>query len=147
MSVDGSGVRRLAERAREPAWSPDGGRILFASDRDENGSLSYGDRVFYANELYAMDPDGSDPRRLTRTRSRNERQPSWAPGGASIAWQVGRQYENAEAVVVVWANADGSCARLLFGDPGRDARPWHAAPTWRPGRGVVNRTDCARRRP
>ncbi|NIM52761.1 MAG: hypothetical protein GTO22_26535, partial [Gemmatimonadales bacterium] len=38
---------------REPAWSPDGTRIAFASNRDGN------------YEIYVMDADGSNPVRLT----------------------------------------------------------------------------------
>ena len=131
MSPDGSGARKLAERARDPAFSPHGGRIAFASDRDENGSLNYGDRIFYANELYVMDADGSRPRRLTRTRARNELQPAWMPGGARLAYQRGKDFQNAEVTTVVQANADGSCPRAILA--GRPRGPWYAAPAWRPG--------------
>ena len=127
---DGSSSRRLADRGADPAFSPDGRRIAFASDRDENGELSYGDRVFFANELYVMDADGSDPRRLTRTSGLNELQPSWLPSGARIAYQRGRAFAKAEGTVLMQANADGTCARAILADPGLD--PWYAAPVWRP---------------
>ncbi len=57
---DGQGLRRvtnsrLADYA--PIWSPDGRRILFASNRD-------GD-----DPLYFMDASGRNVRRLTRNRS------------------------------------------------------------------------------
>jgi Tol biopolymer transport system component len=134
MRPDGSEARKLAARSRDPVFSPDGRRIAFVCDRDENGSLSYGDRTFFANELYVMDADGSRPRRLTRTRAENELQPAWLPGGARIAYQRGRGFQNAEATVVMQANVDGSGSRLVFPNPGSDAWPWHAAPAWRPGR-------------
>jgi Tol biopolymer transport system component len=67
MRPDGSHAQRLARRSVDPAFSPDGRRIAFASDRDENGELSYGDRVLVANELYVMNAHGSHQRRLTRT--------------------------------------------------------------------------------
>ena len=38
MRPDGSDARKLAGRSEDPAFSPDGRRIAFASDRDENGS-------------------------------------------------------------------------------------------------------------
>lgn len=134
MRPDGSGQEKRAERSRDPAFSPDGRRIAFASDRDENGSLSYGDRTFFANELYLMNRDGSGPRRLTRTRALNERQPSWLPSGARIAYQRGESFQNGEATVIVEANADGSCARTLLGSRRPAiASPRYAAPTWRPG--------------
>jgi Tol biopolymer transport system component len=131
MRSDGSEARRLAERSADPVFSPDGRRIAFVSDRDEHGELSYGDQVFFANELYVMDADGSSPRRLTRTRALNEGQPSWLPSGARIAYQRGRAFQDAEGTVVIQANADGSCARAVLADPRLDR--WYAAPVWRPG--------------
>jgi Tol biopolymer transport system component len=131
MRPDGSEARRLARRSADPAFSPDGRQIAFASDRDENGDLSYGDRVFFANELYVMGADGSDPRRLTRTPARNELHPSWLPSGARIAYQRGRVIDNAEGTVVMQANADGSCPRPVLANPRLDV--WYAAPVWRPG--------------
>jgi Tol biopolymer transport system component len=130
---DGDGTRKIAERSQDPAFSSDGRRIAFSSDRDENGSLSYGDRTFFASELYVMASDGSEPQRLTRTRSLNERQPSWLPSGKRLAYQRGQTYQNAEATLVMQANPDGTCARAVFPNPGPDRRPWYAAPEWRPG--------------
>jgi Tol biopolymer transport system component len=131
MRPDGSGAQRLAQRAADPAFSPDGSRIAFASDRDANGELSYGDRVIFANELYSMSLDGSSMRRLTHTRARNEAQPSWLPSGMRIAYQRGRVVGNAQGTVVIQANADGSCPKPVAADP--RLRSWYAAPAWRPG--------------
>jgi TolB protein len=129
---DGSHARRLADRGTDAAFSPDGRLIAFASDRDENGDLGYGDRVFFANELYIMNADGSHQRRLTHTTDRNELQPSWLPSGKRIAYQRGEVIANAEGTVVMQLNADGTCARPLFADPRLET--WYAAPAWRPGR-------------
>jgi Tol biopolymer transport system component len=131
MRPDGSGAHRLAERAADPSFSPDGGQIAFASDRDENGELSYGDRAFFANELYSMNPDGSSPRRLTRTRDLNEGQPSWPPSGKRIAYQRGRVIANAQGTIVLQANPDGTCPTPILADS--RLRRWYAAPAWRPG--------------
>jgi Tol biopolymer transport system component len=131
MRPDGSDARKLAERSEDPAFSPDGRRIAYASDRDENGSLGYGDKAVFANELYVMGADGSRPRRLTRTPGLNELQPSWLPSGARIAYQRGKQYQNAEYTSVMQANADGSCPQRILA--GRPRGPWYAAPAWRPG--------------
>ena len=130
---DGTEPHKLAARAQDPAFSPEGRRIAFASDRDQNGSLNYGDRAFFANELYVMHADGSRARRVTRTRALNELGPAWMPSGAQIAYQRGKQYQNAETMKVFRANADGSCPRIVAASAGPDAWPWYAAPAWRPG--------------
>jgi Tol biopolymer transport system component len=51
---------------RDPAWSPEGNGIVFASDREENF------------ELYAMRGDGSKVLRLTNQRGADV-QPAWVP--------------------------------------------------------------------
>jgi dipeptidyl aminopeptidase/acylaminoacyl peptidase len=123
---------RLAERAADPAFSPDGAKIAYVSDRDENGELAYGDKVSYANELYVMGADGEGARRLTRTRDLNERAPSWSPDGGRIAYERGEVVGNAEGTVVLTVRPDGSCPRRIAFDPGLAV--WYRGPVWRPGR-------------
>lgn len=74
MNVDGSGVTSLSNSEgddRDPAWSPDGTRIAFTSERDGN------------TEIYVMNSDGSAQTRLT-TSPENEHFPAWSPDGTSI---------------------------------------------------------------
>lgn len=131
VALDGSGERRLLNRAEQPSVAPDGRRIAFVSDRDRNGTLSYGDRRFFANELYVTDVDGSDQRRLTETRELNERAPAWSPDGERIAFQRGKAYDNAEGMSLHQVNPDGTCERAILADPKLDT--WYASPAWRPG--------------
>ena len=78
----GSEVHQLAAEGIEPAYSPDGGRVAFVSRRDHNGRIRTGeDESEYAGELYVMDADGHNPRRLTRTSELSEQTPSWSPDG------------------------------------------------------------------
>ena len=74
-----------------PAWSPDGQRIAFMSDRDGN------------DELYVMDADGSNPTRLTQDAGRDWYS-AWSPDGQRLAFVSDRD-GNAEIYVIA---ADGS---------------------------------------
>lgn len=61
-------------RGTDPAWSPDGKRIAFASDRGGNF------------DIYTMSSDdGGDVRQLTQSESA-EADPAWSPDGSEIAY-------------------------------------------------------------
>lgn len=131
VDADGSGLAKIAERGSDPAWSPDGSQIVFASDRDQNGELSYGDRVQYANELYLMDADGSNQRRLTTTKDLNEASPAWSPDGRVIGYQRGEVVGNAQGTGVFLMKPEGSCSTPIAFDEHLDV--WYANPAWHPG--------------
>jgi Tol biopolymer transport system component len=100
INVDGSGERRLTDSPgldAFPAWSPDGERIVFASERDGNG------------ELYVMDVGGADQRRLTNTPE-DESSPAWSPDSEKIAYVTG-VIEGNETIHVM--NADSSGRKRL----------------------------------
>jgi Tol biopolymer transport system component len=130
LHLDGSGETKVADRSADPAFSPDGRRIVLDSDRDDNGTLTTGSDEFGpASEIYTVDLDGSRPQRLTRTRDIHERLPSFSPDGARIAYQRERdRFQHS----VFEMNADGRCktpiarARSILVD--------YSAPAWRPGR-------------
>jgi Tol biopolymer transport system component len=130
MRPNGSHHRPLIRRARDPSYSPDGTRIAFASGRDHNGRLCYGDQCFAAGELYVANVDGSRPERLTSTHDLNEAHPSWLPDGSRIAYQRGKVFENAEAISILEMNPDGSCAQTILAGSGPGH--WYSDPAWRP---------------
>ena len=74
-----------------PAWSPDGSKIVFSSDRDGN------------YEVYVMNADGSNPTNLTNN-SADDEDPTWSPDGNKIAFIT---YRDGKGEVYVM-NADGS---------------------------------------
>ena len=77
MDADGSNAVNLtpatdASSEIEPAWSRDGSRIVFSSDRSE------------APGLYTVTPDGRDPTRLTEGSF--DVNPRWSPDGTQIVF-------------------------------------------------------------
>ena len=83
---DGSHYRRLTESESmdlSPAWSPDGTRIAFISNRQ-----------WYAGgirdlALYIMDADGSNVRLASRDVTVSSHRPLWSPDGIHIAFRNG----------------------------------------------------------
>ena len=56
----------------QPRFSPDGSSIAFISDRDGNFNL------------WLMDPDGANPRQVSKEDNREVNSPAWAPDGQYI---------------------------------------------------------------
>jgi Tol biopolymer transport system component len=103
----------------EPAWSPDGRQIAFASKR--RGSF----------DVYSMEADGTGTRRLTST-SEDEGHPTWSPDGKRIAFSRGAPGD------LYVMNADGSGVRPIADGPADETQP-----AWSPdGRSIayVSRT-------
>jgi Tol biopolymer transport system component len=61
-------------RRKDPDWSPDGSKIVFASTRAQQN-----------DDLYVMNADGSDITRLT-AEAGDEYDPAWSPDGSRIAF-------------------------------------------------------------
>ena len=72
IGADGKNARLLLPRAYSPAWSPDGARLAFVSNRS-------GDE-----EIYVARADGKGVARLTRRRG-PDLSPAWRPTGS--AWR------------------------------------------------------------
>ena len=124
MNADGSGQRMLA-RGHAPAWSPNGQRIAFRSDRDGNG------------EIYVMNRDGSGLQRLTRNAA-SDGGPVWSPNGRRIAFE---RFRNGNTDIWVM-NADGSGQRNLTPEARPPRRARDSGPAWSPdGRRIAFTTE------
>ena len=113
MDADGANPHRLTENRKNddsPAWSPDGTRIVFSSDRK-------GDFTNY--QIYVMDADGGNLQRLTENRD-NDGVPSWSPDGNRIAFSS--YGDNNEGDIYVM-DADGGNPQKLTNHPRSDGNP------------------------
>jgi Tol biopolymer transport system component len=93
MNADGSNQIQLTEVAgsSEPKWSPNGKKIMYNSNMNGTG------------QIYVMDPDGSDKRKLTEWKVL-ESGAQWSPSGDRIAFMAARD-KNTQVYIF---NADGS---------------------------------------
>ena len=109
MNSDGSNEVNITNNAASdsaPAWSPDGSKIAFQTNRDGN------------NEIYTMNVDGSNPVNLTNDAG-SDIFPSWSPDGTKIVFTSSRDGNNE----IYSMNANGSNQVNLSNDAGSDTSP------------------------
>ncbi|MDH4138857.1 MAG: hypothetical protein OEW09_19400, partial [Anaerolineae bacterium] len=101
---DGTGITQLTYDVTDtnPEVSPDGKKVAFMSRRDGNW------------EIYVMNIDGSDLKRLTNNGD-TDGLPIWSPDGQIIAFASDRKGFGFSGDWAIWAmNPDGTNQRMLF---------------------------------
>ncbi|MEA3277882.1 MAG: M28 family peptidase [Pseudomonadota bacterium] len=117
---DGKILRRLTNAPgydAEGSWSPDGTSIVFASNRHAYAEeLSEEERKIFKNDqsyfmdLYLMDADGSDVRRLTNTPG-YDGGPFFGADGSRVVW---RRFDEKGVTAEIWTmKPDGSDQRQV----------------------------------
>lgn len=122
---DGGNLKRLTDSKgydAEASYSPDGKRIVFCSNRSGPENL----------ELYIMDADGSNVRKLTNAPSCYNGGPFFSPDGKRVVFRSDRKKKDHLQLYVI--NADGTGERALT-----DNENWvYWAPFWHPdGRHIL----------
>ena len=104
MPAAGGEPRRLTTdpaNGMYPSWSPDGRRIAFMSWR--NGKT----------EIFTMNADGSDQKKLVSMEPGDAVDPRWSPDGSQIAFVHLPEGMNGSAAIICVVNADGTSVRRL----------------------------------
>jgi hypothetical protein len=118
MNADGSDQTNITNSPgfdHDPAWSPDGRRILFATGRAD----TFGD-------IYAMDPDGSNPVDISDHTPGLDATPTWAPNGTRFASIANR----GSGINLFSQDLDGSnIFNMTGGSPENEGNPaWSPRP-------------------
>jgi len=108
--ADGTALRPLTDCTAQdegPAWSPDGTRIAFWSNR--GGGFN----------IWVMNADGTGMTRVTS--GRDDSAPAWSPDGTEIAFAGAPDMGRGEDIFVV--RADGTGLTRLTDDPAYEENP------------------------
>ncbi len=127
VGIDGKGIRRLTRPPQSlswvvdtrPAWSPDGKRIAFASNRHGTSSDDAADF-----DIYAIDPDAGAVVRLTNDPAVAD-DPVYSPDGKRIYFTTTRDATRAYSTELYVMPAGGGEQDRLT----RDETPQNAAPS------------------
>ncbi len=115
MNLDGSEQVNLTQHPREDlsaVWSPTGDKILFVSNRQ-------GTRV---RDLYLMDPDGSNVRRVFKKKAKGRRgYPAWSTDGKQFIYSY-----------TDWDRWEFGLYLGTFGEEDAELLPYGNSPEWSP---------------
>jgi TolB protein len=116
VNVDGSGLTQITGTPNEEAylsWSPDGSRIAYTTSAS----------------IYAVKPDGSDPRALFTAGELYW--PDWSPDGQSMVFASLYDCDGDSCMDIVTRRLDGSGGTRVVGSDG-DFSATFGRPSWSP---------------
>jgi len=101
-----------------PTWSPDGSKILFASNREGDGRTPF---------LYTMNPDGSDQKKFGFPSEIDGTEPDWSPATNKIVFVRGTAAKGD-----IWVMDAGSPFPILTAKKITDNKDNNRSPVWSP---------------
>jgi TolB protein len=144
LRFDGRPSSLLIGEGDFPVYSPDGSKIALTRtnlywSRKKGNSASQ--RVREADDLYVIDADGTNLRRLTDTPRKDELLAGWDPSGERLAYTVmgKRPFRRGSVSSVMEINPDGTCRTKILSKP----RIVFYGTAWQPGAGRgAGRIEC-----
>jgi serine/threonine protein kinase len=128
INLDGTGftlITDIPQGACQPAWSPDGMRIVFVSPCSKNKE------TYRGSSLFLMNADGSGMMPLIPPVPGGDYDPAWSPDGKHIAFTSLR---NSDFPLIYILNLDDNSITSLAPDPPRA----NSNPAWSPdGKQIV----------
>lgn len=121
MNADGTGRRQVTDDGAfdaAPSWSPDGTRIVYASDKGDPDRPACEMRATCNRDVFAMNADGSAQVQLT-SEPGADWQPDWGPDGRIVF--VSDRDDAAGDIYVM--NADGTGVTRITNTPEDEYQP------------------------
>ena len=133
----------LIADAADGRWSPDGARILFASERDRIGSKCPETNCHFERKLYVAAADGTEPRKLPGQASGDLFGANWSADGSRIIFGSSRNSpgEFTDGSEIYTVTPDGGCLTWLT-----NGAPSSSEPAWAPEIATATSPgDCGQR--
>ncbi|HET6360581.1 MAG TPA: hypothetical protein VFH11_00825 [Gemmatimonadota bacterium] len=119
MNADGSNQVAVTNHPlydASPGWSG-GNQIVFQTNRDDPSAKPFDD--IFPDEIYTINPDGTDPRRVTNNTV-DDIHPDWSPNGAIIVYSSEVSPGNYDILTIA---PNGTAVVNLTRHPATDWRP------------------------